>query len=86
MRTFKNNILFKSFFSLFLLLKLISSQIVDFPLGIESNYTADLEKFFRIDTSQAENHKNLIFHISPLDNYEGWSDPDIYISKVKKVF
>jgi len=69
-------------FGLIFLFEFIKTQLIDLPLGIEEKYSADLQRFFRIDTTSSENHHNLIFHISSLDNYENWSDPDIYISKV----
>jgi len=69
-------------FSFFLLFEFIKAQLSELPLGIELKYTADLQRFFRIDISNSQYHHNLIFHVSPLDNYENWSDPDVYISKV----
>ena len=72
----------KLYVSLVFLICSIKSQITDLALGIEEQYTADFEKFFKLDISQSQNHKNLIFHVGPTDMYENWSDPDIYISKV----
>ena len=69
-------------FGIFFLLEYINTQVLDLPLGFEEKHTADLQRFFKIDTTNSESHHNLIFHVSPLDNYENWSDPDIYISKV----
>ena len=79
---FKKGLYSKIVFGLIFLFEFIKTQIADLPLGAEEVYTADLQRFFRIDTTGSENHHNLIFHVSPLDNYENWSDPDIYISKV----
>jgi len=67
---------------LIFLIESIKTQLIDLPLGTEEKYTADLQRFFKIDTSDSQNHHNLIFHVSPLNNYENWSDPDIHISKV----
>lgn len=72
-------------FGLIFLIVSIKSQLTDLPLGTEEKYTADLQRFFKIDTSDSQHHHNLIFHVSPLDNYENWSDPDIYISKVNQI-
>ncbi len=79
---FKKGILPNVIFGLLLLFEYIRSQITDLSLGIEEKHLADLQKFFKLDTTQSQHHQNLIFHVSPLDNYENWSDPDIYISKV----
>lgn len=74
---------FKFFIFFTFLWNVIKSQILDLPLGREEKHIADFEKFFRLDLTESQNHKNLIFHVGPTDMYENWSDPDIYISKVK---
>lgn len=87
MKIHKTNIFTNFIFGLVLILfQCLKSQSLDLELGKEFEYIADLEKFFRIDVTEAAKHKNIIFHVSPVDNYENWSDPDIYISKVKILF
>jgi hypothetical protein len=78
----KNGLFPNLIIGLIFLIESIKTQLIDLPLGTEEKYTADLQRFFKIDTSDSQNHHNLIFHVSPLNNYENWSDPDIHISKV----
>ena len=76
------NLFLKFYLTLVFIISSIKSQIIDLKLGKEEKYTADFERFFKLDISQSQIHKNLIFHVGPSDMYENCSDPDIFISKV----
>ncbi len=68
--------------SLFFLIKLISSQITELKVGQELEDTIKNYRAYKIDLSDKESDY-LVLTVQPKDNFEKFSDPDMYVSQVR---
>ena len=64
-----------------IIIQYVSSQLHDFKIGEAKTESIEKQRFYRLElTDRVKEY--LIINVKPSDNYEKYSDPDIYVSKV----
>jgi hypothetical protein len=74
--------MFKYLFLLACFLEIVFSQLTDYIVGTEIEESVDGNKYYQIalDQDTLSQNNTLVIYVKPSDNYEGFSDPDLYAS------
>ena len=68
---------------LFTVINYVVSDLVDLKIGTTITESITQNKFYQLELTDRES-EYLIINVKPKDNYEKFSDPDIFVSQVRK--
>jgi hypothetical protein len=74
--------MFKFFFFLLTSLQLIHNQLTEYKIATEVEDTIETNKYYMLalDATELTPNSTLVIYIKPSNNYEQFSDPDLYAS------